>query len=138
MPRREHHALVAPGSVLRQLTKAEASRLAEDWLAVFGKMAQGVNTKAYLWHAFSADCYPAISGDEAVGQYRQQAGVEFVVLSNDRKQAFVTDLLPESSSLSDFYVFPSNLAWTMAFTHEDGWLGPLLREASGLREAGSR
>lgn len=24
----------------------------------------------------------------------------------------------------DFYVFPSNLAWTMAFTHEDGWLGP--------------
>lgn len=124
MPHRERNALVAPGSVLRQFTEAEANRLAEDWLAVFGKKAQGVNTKAYLWHVFSAECYPAISGDEAVGQYRQQAGLEFVVLSNDRKEAFMTELLPESSSLSDYYVFPSNLAWTMAFTHEDGWLGP--------------
>ena len=24
----------------------------------------------------------------------------------------------------DYCVFPANLAWTMAFTHEDGWLGP--------------
>jgi hypothetical protein len=57
-------------------------------------------------------------------QYKRQVGVEFVVLSNDRKLAFVTELLPESSSLTDYYVFPPNLAWTMAFTHEDGWLGP--------------
>jgi hypothetical protein len=21
-------------------------------------------------------------------------------------------------------IFPQNLAWTMAFTHEDGWIGP--------------
>jgi hypothetical protein len=24
----------------------------------------------------------------------------------------------------DFHVFPKNFAWSMAFTHEDGWIGP--------------
>ena len=31
---------------------------------------------------------------------------------------------PTNCYLSDWYVFPENFAWTMAFTHEDGWLGP--------------
>jgi hypothetical protein len=35
-----------------------------------------------------------------------------------------TDVLPASSSWSDYYVFPPDFAWTMAFTHEAGWLGP--------------
>lgn len=26
--------------------------------------------------------------------------------------------------MADCLVFPPNFAWTMAFTHEDGWLGP--------------
>lgn len=121
---REQQPSIAPGSVLRLFTEAEANQLAEDWLDVFGKDRQGANTKAYLWHVFSSARYPGISGAEAIEEYKRQAGLEFVVLSNDRKQAFVTDLLPESSSLSDYYVFPPNFAWTMAFTHEDGWLGP--------------
>ncbi|WP_426321394.1 DUF4275 family protein [Pseudoduganella sp. R-43] len=116
--------MVHPGSVVRQFSEAEASQLADDWLAVFGNNRQGANTKAYLWHVFSGARYPSIAGAEAIQQYEQQAGMEFVVLANDRKLAFVTDLLPTSSSLADYYVFPPNFAWTMAFTHEDGWLGP--------------
>lgn len=46
------------------------------------------------------------------------------MFSNTRDEAFETDVRPESSSFLDFLVFPRNLAWTMAFTHEDGWLGP--------------
>jgi hypothetical protein len=117
-------SLIAPGSVVRQFSEPEASQLADKWLAVFGKDRHGVNTKAYLWHVFSGARYPNTAGAEALQQYKQQAGAEFVVLSNDRKLAFVTELLPEFSSLTDYYVFPQNFAWTMAFTHEDGWLGP--------------
>ena len=39
-------------------------------------------------------------------------------------EALVTDQKPTWCSAPDCYVFPRNLAWTMAFTHEDGWLGP--------------
>ncbi|MRR56816.1 MAG: DUF4275 family protein [Deltaproteobacteria bacterium] len=121
---RQNPPLVTPGSIIRCFSEEDAGQLVADWLAVFGKNRHGTNTKAYLWHLFSGAGYPCVSGPEAVEEYQKQSGMEFIVLSNDRKVAFVTDLLPESSSLSDFYVFPPNLAWTMAFTHEDGWLGP--------------
>lgn len=117
-------ALIRPGAVIRQYSEAEANAFATEWLAVFGANGRNVNTNSFLWHVFSADCYPCISGVAAIDEYQRQSGVEFVVLSNDRKVAFATDTLPESSSLSDYYVFPPNLAWTMCFTHEDGWLGP--------------
>ena len=44
--------------------------------------------------------------------------------SSTSRTAFVTDQRPTNCYLSDWYVFPENFAWTMAFTHEDGWLGP--------------
>ncbi|MCX9158623.1 DUF4275 family protein [Niveibacterium sp. 24ML] len=109
---------------MQTLSTEAASLLAEEWLAVYGRNRSGANTNAYLWHVFSADRYPSVNGVTAIEQYKQQLGIEFVVLSNDRKVAVLTDLLPETSSLSDYYVFPPNFAWTMAFTHEDGWLGP--------------
>lgn len=118
------HQLVAPGTVIRQFSETEAEHLADDWLAVFGHSRQGANTKAYLWHVFSGARYPSIAGPAALERYRLQTGAEFVVLSNDRRLAFLTERLPESSTLSDYLVFPPNFAWTMAFTHEDGWLGP--------------
>ena len=121
---RVSHQLVAPGNVIRQFSEVEAEHLAEEWLAVFGHNRQGANTKAYLWHVFSGARFPSIAGEAAVEQYKRQTGAEFVVLANDRRLAFSTELLPESSSLSDYLVFPPNFAWTMAFTHEDGWLGP--------------
>lgn len=47
-----------------------------------------------------------------------------MVLANNRSSALLTNTLPEYCDAQDFYVFPTNLAWTMAFTHEDGWLSP--------------
>jgi hypothetical protein len=122
--RRSRLPLISPGTVVRRFTEVETSALAVNWLAVFAKELHGINAEAYLWHVFSAARYPSVTGADAFQQYMQQSGSEFVVLSNDRKQAFLTELLPEGSSLADYYVFPPNLAWTMAFTHEDGWLGP--------------
>jgi hypothetical protein len=116
--------LVQPGTVLHHYTQDEAAALVEQWLEAFGAERHGVNAKAYLWHVFSGSRYPSLSGAEAVAEYEKQIAVDYVVMSNDRKTAFATDALPQSSSLADYYVFPANLAWTMAFTHEDGWLGP--------------
>lgn len=115
---------VVPKGFKCQLSAQEAKELVEKWLEVFGKNRQGANTKAYLWHVFSFDRYPSISGESALAEFRKQKSPEYVVLSNDRDEAFTTDVLPEKCSFSDFYVFPPNLAWSMAFTHEDGLLGP--------------
>ena len=116
--------LISPGNIILEYGEAEAAHLATTWLSVFGKNRRGANTKAFLWHIFSGARYPSVSGAAAIAQYTQQTGAEFVVLANNRRVAVLTDLLPLSSALSDYYVFPPNLAWTMAFTHEDGWLGP--------------
>lgn len=49
-------------------------------------------------------------------------------MSNNDEPAFENDLLPEKVDLQDYYIFPRNLAWTMAFTHGDGCLGPYFAE----------
>lgn len=116
--------IVQPGNVLREYLPEEATKLSAAWLEAYGANRHGVNAKAYMWHVFSGARYPSVAGDEAIREYLQQRAAKYVVLSNDRRFALDTDLLPEQSSLADYYVFPKNLAWTMAFTHEDGWLGP--------------
>jgi hypothetical protein len=77
-----------------------------------------------MWHVFSYGAYPSVALQDAFNAYAGVASLEYVVLSNDGDGAFITNQKPTSCSFRDYYVFPKNLAWTMAFTHEDGWLGP--------------
>lgn len=114
---------VTPGQVLQRFTKQEALAWAERWIAVYAQDAFGANIKAYLWHTFCAGRYPSVCLQEAEELYRQQTATDIVVLSNDRRSGLITDALPDLH-YTDCCVFPTNLAWTMAFTHEDGWLGP--------------
>jgi hypothetical protein len=116
--------LVKPGRIVRELSEAEAADLTTAWLEVYGQRGKGLNLKAYLWHVFSGGGYESLSGKEAHAAYATREASEYLILSNDRRTAFVTDVRPDWTYLSDCYVFPQNFAWTMAFTHEDGWLGP--------------
>lgn len=109
----------------KEFTEDEALALSKRWLSVFGKDRQGVNTNAFMWHVLSSGRYPGVAREAALEAYAAQAGVEFVVLCNDRKRAVLVGRRPEAGLWSDCYVFPPNFAWTMAFTHEDGWIGPL-------------
>jgi len=79
---------------VRAYSAAEAAQWACDWLAVLGQNRQGANTKAFLWHVFSAARYPSMPGEEALTKYRQQTGVEFVLLANDREQALLLSQPP--------------------------------------------
>ena len=121
---RKRALTVTPGNLVRRLSEEEAAQLVKLWISTFRGGYKGLKDEQFLWHIFSGGEYPASEGDAALKQYSAQIGTEFIVLSNDRKVAFVTDQLPESVSLYDYYVFPPNFAWTMAFTHEAGWLGP--------------
>ncbi len=121
---RRDRPLIEPGRILRECSPAEASELAERWLAVFAANGFGTGSRDYLWHVFSFEATPALSKAKAQAQYELESSTEYVVLSDDRDVAFVTDQRPCASSLSDWFVFPPNMAWTMAFTHEDGYLGP--------------
>ena len=121
---RKRSLTTSPGNVLRTFSEDEAVQLSKDWLSVFGKNRNGVNSESFLWHIFSGGRYPSLEQDEALHAYDKQPELEVIALSNDRRQALLVDQRPTTSSLSDFYVFPPSFAWTMAFTHEAGWLGP--------------
>lgn len=115
---------VEPGRVLRRFTEDETRKLVEQWIGTYAQNAQGANLRAYLWHTFSFGAYPSVCKHEAEILYKQQVATEVVVLSNDRLSALLTDTLPMKCNVMDYLVVPVNFAWSMAFTHEDGWLGP--------------
>lgn len=117
---------VEPGQVLRTFSETEALALAKAWLHAY-RPHGGPSVRHYLWHVFGATfpSYPALFGDEARIAYAQQEAMEYFVLHNNQREGFVTDQRPIHVDLADCVVFPPNLAWTMAFTHEDGWIGPI-------------
>jgi hypothetical protein len=114
---------IGPGRVLNRFGRDEVKPLLLSWMKIFGVQPAPGFSK-YMWHVFSYGNYPSVALEVARRSYDEHASPEYVVLSNDRDRALVTDQRPESCSISDYYVFPRNLAWTMSFTHEDGWLGP--------------
>jgi len=69
-----------------------------QWLEVFGQDRFGANARAYLWHVFSFERYPSLSGVPAQAAYDQQQAHEYIVLSNDRDVAFKTDDQPGEDS----------------------------------------
>lgn len=77
-----------------------------------------------MWHVFSYERYPSVSLDAALAEYRRHPASEYLILTNDQREGLITDLRPDDVSTADYLVCPRNWAWTMAFTHEDGWLGP--------------
>jgi hypothetical protein len=126
MPKRIFDIDLGPTQPLKVFSEAEAEALAKQWLAVYGKDMKGANTEAFMWHVFSGGRYPSLSGEDSLAKYKEQVAPEYIVLSNNKLRAVSTNVLPlpEVCYRRDYYVFPSNLAWTMAFTHESGWLGP--------------
>ena len=124
MARAKTQLTVAPGVVLNRLTAEQVADLCVQWEVAFPADRSDIHIEQFMWHVFSAERYSSVSGDAALAEYGKHEAPKYLVLSNDKDQGLVTDLRPESASLADYLVCPLNWAWTMAFTHEDGWLGP--------------
>lgn len=118
---------------IKRLSKSEFYSLEKSWLegfcgeykAKFGKYIDG----GFRWHVFSFGVFPCLENEEAVNAYCLESALEYYVFPESGEGDFVLVLneKPPVSLLQeyrDFYVFPKNMAWTMAFTHEYGWLGP--------------
>jgi hypothetical protein len=135
--------IVVPGASVRHCTEAEAAALTAAWLAAFcpDRERERVNAtgpRGFLWHIFSAGRYPCVEREDARSLYRLQHAAKYMVLLNDARTAVSTDALPLEVPLADYCVFPPNLAWTMAFTHEAGWLGPYFAKHARFDELSKR
>jgi hypothetical protein len=85
------------------------------------------------WHAFSYEHLPALEGELALAEYRRQSVRDVHVLPDGQtapdegiRASFEE---PPDFGRRDVLVFPPSCAWTMAFTHEAGWLGPYFAKA---------
>ncbi|TLY49833.1 MAG: DUF4275 family protein [Gammaproteobacteria bacterium] len=130
MKRKPAAVSVTPGPIERFLSASEVEAHIERWMVSFGTDGTGIHIEQFLWHVFSYKRFPSTSRSEAVAQYEQHVAAEFVVISNDREAGLITKKRPIACSWQDWLVFPSNLAWTMAFTHEDEWLGPYFAKST--------
>ena len=122
-------------SVIKELSHDNEIHMMELWEKSFCNISKSDKETIYLdqfkWHIFSYEKHPALEGDDAIGEYNKQIAREFYVIPEPppyhQEKAFITNTLPDANlanELIDFYVFPKNLAWTMAFTHEYAWMGP--------------
>lgn len=82
---------VSPSTIIRLYTETEAAQLTAGWIGVFSKGRKGASNESFLWHVFGGGRYPSIEGNAALNRSQAHVGIEFVVLCNDRKVAFLTD-----------------------------------------------
>ena len=121
------------GGTVAALARTERAAALHAWRAVYaaayfaakGKWKHG----QYEWHVFSFGYTRAVQGDRAVEGYRAQPAAPFLVVPEDRRwPAFrcAGGGWPDfAATRLDVYVWPTDLDWTMAFTHEqDSGLGP--------------
>lgn len=121
------------GAQVTELAPEEESALLSGWYDAYCAKLRSETGKpvyrGFRWHVFSGNYYPSQEGAEAESSYgKEKVHQVFVIPEEGEKEAgFSSDRMPpvEIALLKrDFQVFPKNLAWTMSFTHEYGWLGP--------------
>ncbi len=114
---------IKPEQLLKVYGSSEVEAIEKKWIAAFCKNKPGLNIKQYKWHIFCGEGYPSVEGDLAEAAYKKHESPAYVVMSEDG-EAFLTNKKPSNLNYIDAYVFPVNMSWTMAFTHEEGWMGP--------------
>ncbi|GLX84520.1 hypothetical protein tloyanaT_07720 [Thalassotalea loyana] len=102
--------------------------IAHNWLATFCPSRtsfKGISRhKSYVWDEMNSE----LENKKAIEQYEKHEAPTYILMEDsfgqDEKVLYIIHEKPNNTQLQDFHVFPKNLAWTMAFTHEDGWIGP--------------
>lgn len=114
---------VKPEKLIKVYDNSEVQVIEKKWIDAFCKNKLGLSIKQYKWHIFCGEGYPSVEGDLAETTYKEQESPTYIVMSEDG-EALLTNEKPKDLNCTDAYVFPENLSWTMAFTHEEDWMGP--------------
>lgn len=110
-----------------ELAISIAKKWHELYLPENKKWAHKKSAQGFRWEtiAFSSE------GEKAQEEYDSHVARTFYIMSEEFGEEnytlYETDSKPDVNAFEikfDCYVFPKNLAWSMAFTHESGWLGP--------------
>jgi hypothetical protein len=126
-------ALELAGGRQETIPSRRRRELLQSWRYVYAARLYEATGKwtwlGYDWHVFSYRHARALAREGASNVYRAiQAPERCIVCPHDDRLPAVEiagGALPDfRNSCLDIYVWPEGLDWTMAFTHEDGWLGP--------------
>jgi hypothetical protein len=123
---------------VERIEAAAAPELWKSWLELFAapaKRATGEWTPGgYHWHTFSYGYTYALSGTNALAAYAgawreldpRKRGLRLLLLPSQDHSLAYRCVAPQPLVLdgSERIICPLDFSWTMAFTHEDGWLGP--------------
>lgn len=110
--------------IIETLNKKDSGEIEAKWMEVFCKNNLGLNTTDYRWHIFSGGGCPSFEADEAENMYSNHGAESYYVMFNNASTIDLVKEKPVDLNYQDVYIFPKNMAWIMAFTHEEGWLGP--------------
>jgi hypothetical protein len=125
--------LASCGGQIEVIDGRERTRLIGAWRERYAAplhAARGIwKLDNYEWHVFSFGYTRALNGMKACHEYEQQSGDTFIVCPERSKtpaMRIVGGSLPDfRPAVDDVYVWPEDLNWTMAFTHEESLgLGP--------------
>lgn len=116
------------------LPKLERRNLLQDWREVY---AAGLHLQKgrwkhgpYEWHVFSFEYAHALRGERALEAYEAEQPSAVIVcpegpIKLDAVRLWDGELPDFRAEHDDVLVWPEDLAWTMAFTHEQSMgLGP--------------
>lgn len=70
---------IAPERILKALSPDEVAAAVERWMACFGRHSAGIRADEFIWHVFSAERFPSLRLDMALGEYAKQESCEYVV-----------------------------------------------------------
>ena len=105
------------------------------------KWAQKKPAQGFRWEtiAFSSQ------GEKAQEEYDSHVARTFYIMTEEfgekNHTLYESKIKPEINAFEakiDCYIFPKNFAWSMAFTHEGGWLGPYFSKHSDYDQLNKR
>ncbi len=129
-------ALSERGVELTELSPKERKELDQKWNVTFAsqvKKQQGVYVyRGFRWHAYSYEIVPCLQGEAALKEYLAQARAPYYLFDESMD---ICGLCKAGRYLDltwigdDVYVVHHKLRWSMAFTHEQPYLGPFFARA---------
>lgn len=128
---------LAAADIVEVLDARTAGATQQRWRETYARQLKATHgvwcVDDFDWHVFAREMATCVAEGVAEEAWRDVPDGEVIVVSSWTKAApegWILAHKPDMSGLNlDLTVFPGSLEWTMAFTHEIGWLGPYFARA---------